>query len=180
MKKHTISSLSVAAALVLGLSVLHLDSASAQRQTVFICNGVAQGSPNCAPPTPVLKRYIHVDRSFGALAYDEAKAAWYGSYQYPSKSAAQKGVLEHCRENGGATCKLMLSYTNQCAAVTRVVEGGAEARGKDSVNTGSTQDEAEANAIRSCQADWGVRTCTVKLVNCSHHNVTRWSRWEYE
>lgn len=180
MTRRMISSLAGAAVLLVGLSLVHQDSASAQRQTVFICNGVAQGSPNCAPPTPVLKRYIHVDRSFGALAYDEIKAIWYGSYQYPSKSEAQKGVLAHCRENGGAACKLMLSYTNQCAAVTRVVEGGAEAKGKDSVNTGSTQEEAEANALRSCQADWGTRSCTVKLVNCSHHNVTRWSRWEYD
>lgn len=180
MKKRTISSLFVAAALAGGLSVVYQRAASAQRPTVFICNGVAQGSPNCAPPTPVLNKYIRVDRSFGALAYDDGKAAWYGGYQYPSKSEAQKGVLAHCRENGGGACKLMLSYTNQCAAVTRAVEGGVEAKGKDSVNTGSTQDEAEANAIRSCQADWGTRTCTVKLVNCSHHNVTRWSRWEYE
>jgi hypothetical protein len=175
-----ISSLLTAAALAGGLSVVYLSAASAQGPTVFICNGVAQGGPNCPPPTPVLKNYVQIDRSFGALAYDDRKAIWYGVYQYPSKSEAQKGVLAHCQENGGGACKLMLSYTNQCAAVTRAVEGGVEAKGKDSVNTGTTQDEAEAHAIQSCQADWGTRTCAVKLVNCSHHNVTYSSRWEYE
>lgn len=155
-------------------------SAFAQQQTVFICNGVAQGSPNCAPPTPVLKNYIHVDRSFGALAYDEAKAFWYGSYQYPSKSSAQKGVIENCEANGGTVCKLMLSYTNQCAAVARAVDHGVAIKGKDSVNTGSTQEEAEANARSSCVSDWGVKGCAVELSNCSHHSVTRWSKWVYE
>ena len=154
--------------------------ASAQQQTVFICNGVAQGSPNCAPPTPVLKNYIRVDRMFGALAYDEGKSIWYGSYQYPSKAEAQKGVLTNCRENGGNPCKLMLSYTNQCAAVARVSEHGAEIRGKDTVDTGSTQQEAEANARRSCQSDWGAASCAITLSNCSHHSVARWSQWVYD
>lgn len=179
MKRFAMASLAVTA-MAGSLFGLYVHTAHAQRQVVFMCNGVAQGSPNCAPPTPVLKNYIHVDRSFGALAYDEAQAAWYGGYQYPSKSKAQAGVMAHCRENGGRGCKLMLTYTNQCAAVTRAIEKGVESKSKDSVNTGSTQEEAEANAVNSCQSDWGVRSCSVKLVNCSHHNVARWSRWVYE
>jgi hypothetical protein len=113
-------------------------------------------------------------------AYDEAKAVWYGSYRYPSKSSAQKGVIENCEANGGTACKLMLSYTNQCAAVARAVDHGVEIKGKDTVNTGSTQEEAEANATSSCVSDWGVKGCAVALSNCSHHSVARWSRWVYE
>jgi hypothetical protein len=166
--------------LIAGAWLFGTRSAVAQVQTVFICNGVVQGSPNCEPPTPVLKNYIRVDRSFGALAYDEAKAIWYGSYRYPSKSSAQKGVIENCEANGGTACKLMLSYTNQCAAVARAVDHGVAIKGKDTVNTGSTQEEAEANATRSCVSDWGVKGCAVALSNCSHHSVARWSRWVYE
>jgi hypothetical protein len=74
----------------------------------------------------------------------------------------------------------MLSYINQCAAVAQVVGNGVGVRGKDSVNTGSTQQEAEAHAKDSCRSDWGAGSCMVTLSNCSHHNVTRWREWVYE
>ncbi len=180
MKKNAIAILLAMTMVTVGIWIFRTGSAFAQRPTVFLCNGVAQGSPNCEPPAPVLKSFIRVDRAFGALAYDEASAVWYGSYRYPSKSSAQEGVLENCRANGGSACKLMLSYTNQCAAVARAVVDGAEVKGKDTVNTGSTQEEANANARRSCQADWGTSVCTVTLSNCSHHNVSRWREWVSE
>ncbi|GGB29352.1 hypothetical protein GCM10011380_18580 [Sphingomonas metalli] len=173
--------LAIAAAIVIGGTWFGWRSqAVAQMPTVFICNGVPQGGPNCPPPTPVLKNFVRVDKSFGALAYDAAKALWYGSYQYPSRKDAQQGAIGHCRENGGTDCRLMLSYTNQCAAVARAVNGKQEVPGNDTVDTGSTQEEAEAHVRQACERDWSTKTCVVKLVNCSHHGVTRWQQWVYE
>lgn len=165
----------------IGLAMLHHDAADAQmRAPPFVCNGVRQASPNCPPPTPVLKGFFKLHRSFGALAYDERKGIWFGSYHYPSKREAQSGVMDNCAANGGTACKLMLSYTNQCAAVARAVENGRDVVGHDSVNTGSTQEEAVANVRASCQSDWATQTCSIQLVNCSHHDVVKWSEWVYQ
>ncbi|MGT2514552.1 DUF4189 domain-containing protein [Sphingomonas panni] len=180
--RHKAIGMGVALAVPLvGLAMLHHDLVDAQVPAPpFICNGVRQGSPNCPPPTPVLKDFFKLNRSFGPLAYDDAKGNWFGSYQYPSKRAAQDGVMDNCAANGGTACRLMLSYTNQCAAVARAVQDGRDVVGHDSVDTGSTQDEAVANVRRSCQSDWGTQSCSIKLVNCSHHDVVKWSEWVYE
>lgn len=165
-------------AIALGLS--RISRVDAQVRPPFICNGVPQGSPNCGPPVPRLQGFHRIDRAFGAIAYDKGKGVWFGSYQYPSKREAQDGVLDNCRQNGGSACQLMLSYTNQCAAVARAVEAGRPVVGHDSVDTGSTQDEAIAHVRHSCESDWNTKQCTVQLVNCSHHNVVKWSEWVYD
>lgn len=118
---------------------------------------------------------MDVKRTFGALAYDDRTTTWYTIYGYPSKGEAKRDVMSHCKDNGGSSCRLMLSYSNQCAAVARVVEDGIPVPGKDSLNTGSTESQATDNAIRSCQTDWGA-TCQAQFVNCSHSGISR-TKW---
>lgn len=154
---------SVLIAAVAGVAMLQPQRADAQRPVVVI--------PMCT--SPVHRNLMDVDRMFGALAFDDRMAVWYTTYGYPSKSKAKNGAITHCKEKGGSSCKLMLSYSNQCAAVARVVENGAGVPGKDSVNTGSTEAEAEANALRACEADWGA-SCATQFVNCSHSGIRRW------
>lgn len=111
------------------------------------------------PPPPPFRKY------FGAVAFDEQGQKWYLTNLQLSESDAKSGVVGYCREKGGARCKLMLSYTNQCAAVARA--GGVP--GQDSVNTGSSLKEAEANAIRVCGSDWGAGQCRIHKSGCSLH-----------
>lgn len=160
-----------------GVGALLVSRSDTQMRPSFFCNGVAQASPNCGPPIPVLRGFHRIDRSFGAIAYDQERGAWFGSYQYPSKREAQEGVIANCRQNGGADCRLMLSYTNQCAAVARAVDGGRAIVGHDSVND---RQHAVANVRRSCEGDWNTKSCSIELVNCSHHGVVRWSEWVYD
>ncbi|QDH69168.1 DUF4189 domain-containing protein [Lysobacter alkalisoli] len=168
--KHSMIAIPVAfMAVIAGVAILFQPQpAQAQRPVVVI--------PMCT--SPVARNQMHVERTFGALAYDDRTATWYTTYGYPSKGKARKGVISHCQDKGGS-CRLMLSYSNQCAAVARVIENGAPVPGKDSLNTGSTEAEAGANALRSCEADWG-SACATQFVNCSHSgvNVTRWTEWQ--
>lgn len=128
--------------------------------------------------SPVDRQLAKVDRMFGALAYDVSTANWFASYGYPSKADARKSALSQCQEKGDASCRLMLSYSNQCAAVARAVENGIPVPGKDSVNTGSTEEEAEANTLAACKSDWG-GACETQFVNCSHNGVRVWTVREW-
>lgn len=159
----------VLAVALAGVAMLQPQRVHAQRAPVVIHMCTA----------PVHHARMDVDRMFGALAFDDRAAVWYATYGYPSNSKAKKGAIAHCQENGGSSCKLMLSYSNQCAAVARATENGFGVPGKDSVNTGSTEGEAEANALRACEADWGV-SCTTQFVNCSHSGIRRWTETTWQ
>lgn len=88
------------------------------------------------------------------------------SYGHPNAQAAKAGAVAGCQKQHGGRCQAMLSFSNQCAAVANAGEPG-----QDSANTGSSQAEAEANAMKSCRADWGVTSCTVGITGCSKHGT---------
>lgn len=126
---------------------------------------------NAAPPPPPVPGY-KVRRNWGALAYSPSNGVWWQSSNLPKKNEAGKSVLSNCSQQSGGACQLMITYSNQCAAVARASDGGRDLPGMDSVNTGSNRDEAGNNALRSCQADWG-KSCSVILSACSIHQVQR-------
>ena len=126
---------------------------------------------NAVPLPPSVQGY-KVRRNWGALAYSPSNGAWWQSSNLPKKDEAGKSALSSCSQQGGGSCQLMITYSNQCAAVARASDGGRDLPGMDSVNTGSNGDEAGYNAIRSCQADWG-KSCSVILSACSTHQIHR-------
>lgn len=109
------------------------------------------------------------ERAFGALAYSEAGGGWSAVWNYPSAAKAKDGALGDCRKHSAGGCKVMLSYANQCAAVARALDNGKPVPGNDSVNTGGSKAKAEANAIKSCRADWGGSACQIVISNCSQN-----------
>lgn len=126
-------------------------------------DGSMQQNPGCYPqrgPAPPSFK-----KRFGAVAYDEPTKEWYSWSKASSLSVAKQRVLNHCREEGGSQCKLMLSYANQCVAIARA----DDVPGNDSVNTGSSLKDAEANAARACSADWKSNQCEIMLSSCSLH-----------
>lgn len=130
-----------------------------------------QEAAAAAPPAPPVPGY-KVRRNWGALAYSPSSGIWWHSGNLPKKDEAGKSVLSNCSAQGGGACQLMITYSNQCAAVARASDSGRELPGMDSVNTGSTREEAQANAVRSCGSDWG-KSCSVILAACSVHNIQR-------
>lgn len=119
------------------------------------------GSPSA--PIRVLKK------SFGALAYNAAAGGWAASRDQSTAGDAKAEAIGACQRGSGGSCQIMLSYTNQCAAVARALEGGVEKAGEDSANTGSSEDEAKRNAVNSCRADWNAASCTIVIASCSQH-----------
>lgn len=111
---------------------------------------------------------VRLKKAFGALAYSEQNSSWYVADYLPSTAKAKESALGSCRQKSGGGCQVMLSYSNQCAAVAR-----AKAPGEDSANTGGTLAEAEANALKSCRADWNGASCKVLLSSCSHHKQVK-------
>lgn len=135
-------------------------------------NGVAS-VPLCAKagPAPPPIPFTILDRSFGALAYDAARAGWTISIGYPNARSAKSAAIAECQRGTDGSCQAMLSFTNQCAAVARALQEGETKAGMDSVNTGSSLQEAERNADKSCRADWGTGACKVMLSDCSKHST---------
>jgi hypothetical protein len=130
-----------------------------------------QEAAAAAPPTPPVPGY-KVYRKWGALAYSPSHGVWWQSSNWLKKNEAGKSALSHCSAQGGGTCQLMITYSNQCAAVARATDNGRHLPGMDSVNTGSSREEAQGNAIRSCGIDWG-KSCSIIISSCSVNEVQR-------
>lgn len=139
--------------------------------TVFQQSSNGPPQPSCAAdgggsggPAPTVSVRV-LDKYFGALAYSADTGEWTMGNDFSSVAKAKEGVLGKCEERYGG-CRLMLSYANQCAAVAN-----AGASGEDSVNTGSSEENAKANAIKSCRADWGADSCSIVKSGCSKYDT---------
>lgn len=87
-------------------------------------------------------------KTWGAIAIDAgAKNGGIGTVVgMPSKRSAQKEAIEQCRATGGgAGCKVMLSYRNQCAAL---VSGNTKVKAVSAPNI----EEAKQFGIEECSA----------------------------
>lgn len=142
-------------------------------QRVICVPGGSEQAAAAATPAPPPSPVYTVDKAHGALAYDSANALWSTGNNYASEKKATVGALQHCRQTAGSNCALMLTYSNQCAAVARAQTGRGFVPGNDSANTGSSKEEAEANAVKACRQDWGTGSCQVILSDCSQHSVRR-------
>ena len=98
-------------------------------------------------------------QSYGAIAYDRSNGATGWSYSQDDSHTADSLALSQCTKNGGA-CKVVVSFTNRCAAVA--------AGTYDRVTTaqGDDADDAQASAITDCSAQGG-RQCAIQAWACS-------------
>lgn len=74
-----------------------------------------------------------------------------------TRREAEKAAFKACRERGGQDCKLVVAFSNQCAAVA----WGEMVR---TVGTGPTTQMAESIAMRKCVAD--TKDCKIYFSDC--------------
>lgn len=96
---------------------------------------------------------------WGAIATDSANGILGTATNLPSRSSAENAALADCQSKHGSTCKIQLSYGNQCAAMLV----GAKVY---NTNAGDTADEAIKKGIKMC-TDAGDTLCRVYYSACS-------------
>lgn len=88
-----------------------------------------------------------------------------------SKRAAESLALSRCKEGGGRTCKVKLSYHNQCVALADPV--GEQMPGAiTTANTAADANQAKAAALAACESVRGQR-CEVYYSACSMSEFKR-------
>ena len=75
-----------------------------------------------------------------------------------TEERANRSALADCRDQGGTHCELVLTYHNQCAAITQ------SAAGIFSSATAATKGEAESRVIAKCGDQ---RTCRILYSQCA-------------
>src|SRR5690348_15127457 len=96
---------------------------------------------------------------YGALAYDAESGAYGWSNEFGDGESAERKALASCQENGTA-CKIVYNFWNSCAALA------ADASHRYSVGRADTQQEAEDQAVATCQQETGA-ACDVTVWACS-------------
>ncbi|WP_132141304.1 DUF4189 domain-containing protein [Luteibacter rhizovicinus] len=131
------------------------------------------GNPGCIPPDqqnspyyqenpaqqqPAQPQAVWADR-WGAIAMDSDTGRAGTVEGQESKSDANRVALDLCSKNGGRNCAILLSFYNQCAAVSQSTDGGpVHAAGA------ATQKEAEERALNRCT---GSKACQIVYSQCS-------------
>lgn len=121
--------------------------------SVPLCQRVDRGS--VAPQLPPPKW----ESRWGAVAIDVPSGSLGTATNLSSKRQAVKAALTDCQsKHGSTTCKIDLSYSNQCAAM---VVGGKIYN----VNPGATMDEAIQTGMNMCRT--AASDCHVYYSACS-------------
>lgn len=114
---------------------------------------------NTPNPQPQQPQAVWASR-YGAVAYDSVSGAEGHITDQTSKAQAESTVLSLCAQHGGANCKVIVSYYNQCAAVAQVSGGGL-------IGTGNAlhSQQAEQLAMEACEK--GASNCKIVYSACS-------------
>lgn len=86
--------------------------------------------------------YVNWERRWGAFTSDAQTGKIGVSTAMSSKRKAEKEALRDCQSRGGAQCKVLLAFTNQCAAIA----WGKEAAGSIAVSAVSGVNAAVAKS----------------------------------
>ena len=103
-------------------------------------NSPQQQQQSPAPRQPPERWQDH----WGAIATYEPNGSLGAVTNMPSQRTAESAALEDCQSKHGSTCKIKLSYRNQCAAM---IVGGKDYN----VNPGSTVDKAIEDGMNTCR-----------------------------
>jgi hypothetical protein len=97
--------------------------------------------------------------SYGAIAYGSASGAWGTSYQWQSRSEAEREAMSRCSQHGD-DCQVAVWFEHNCGAVVT-------ARGGDVFwGLGDGEGAARANARDKCLQGGG-EDCQVQVSACS-------------
>lgn len=101
--------------------------------------------------------FAQAQEYYGAIAYSPRTGAHGWASNHPSRTAAEKAALSHCRKHG-KDCKVQVWFVNAC---------GALAVGADGFGTawGSPQQAADDEAFKLCAKH--SKACAVVRRVCS-------------
>jgi hypothetical protein len=131
------------------------------------------GNPGCIPPNQANSPYYQGQQDdvspqqaapqwaegWGAIALDFGHGSHGTSAQSDTKSSAATAALSDCRRNGGTQCEVVITFVNQCAAISQPLGGG-----DISSATAATSDAAEQRSISRCG---DAEKCKVFVEECS-------------
>ncbi len=125
-----------------------LVSLHSARQASIPAAGIAsrRTQRECQDMTQALRRpllALRGRRTWGAIALDTEDNAKGDTTGASSKSAASDEALSDCSRGGARHCRIIFTYSNQCASVA----WGDHAFG---VSAGTTIDDAQRNAVTEC------------------------------
>lgn len=131
------------------------------------------GNPGCIPPTAPGSPYGQPsdagpvamppapavwEERWGAVAMDFTADASGSVSNSPTEDRANRSALDDCANQGGSRCKVILTYHNQCAAITQ------SASGTYSSATAANKGEAESRVLAKCGDQ---RTCRILYSQCA-------------
>ncbi len=120
------------------------------------CGPIPPGYQGYAPPAQSVPKWMS---QWGAIATDDATGSFGASSQMDSRADAQRAALADCHAKKGATCKLEVTYDNECGAM--VVGDNAHNVGAD-----TTLDKVVQLGLKTCH-DAGDTNCRVYYSACS-------------
>ncbi len=97
--------------------------------------------------------------NYGAIAYAVQNGAYGYSYHYHSAAEADQHALSDCLARG-ADCKVVISFSETCAALA------AGNNGRFAASRGDGRGEAQSNALTACSHDGG-KDCGIKTWACA-------------
>jgi hypothetical protein len=125
------------------------------------CNpipGYAQNQGQAAPQQPQPPPPMWATR-WGAVATYEPNGSLGTSVNMTTQSSAESAALTNCESKHGSTCKIQLSYHNQCTAMSVSDKGY-------NVGSAATVAQAAQTSLKICR-DSGDPNCRIYYTACS-------------
>src|SRR5215813_10440705 len=143
--------------LVTGAASAQADCVSACQASTY-CDSEMNASGECS--RRLNDCYINEcnKKLYGAIAYGTQSGAVGWSYDFDDAPSAENEALSNCRDHGD-DCQVVVDFWNTCAAVAAsgdIVRYGL----------GDTEDEAQGDAVATCEKDGGTQ-CEVQAWSCT-------------
>lgn len=140
-------------------------------QGVQGCAPISGGSPGAS--SSAARPTGKWETRWGAIAEDVSAnergvaGATGASESQQSKREAQSAALQQCEKLGGQSCRVVLTYNNQCVAIADPKSRGRGGKGgKSVIYRAETLSQAKTEAIRRCSAG-GADQCSLAYSACS-------------
>jgi hypothetical protein len=139
--------------------------------------GVPPGDPRCGPggsggggwDLPAGKVYTRWKSTWGAIAEDGVAAVFGASTGEPSRRAASRAAVDHCKQKGGKACKLTLAFKNSCVVLADPVELLPVMNGIS--QSAETIEAATKMGLAACSKANGGHACKIIYSNCTAPNL---------
>lgn len=105
-------------------------------------------------------------KTWGAIAVEPGGSNVGVSVRKESKFDAKRAAMKACKE-GGHTCKIVLAYNHQCAAIADIENPQASDRSRQGYAAGPDKAISGQDAITACASLNPGRSCKVIYSDCT-------------